>query len=102
MQEAEQTLGLPPRPASSKNLQPVLLTNRSRPPVATTPCQNLFDANRQKREEISQFLDQNGAGNMSTISTGGGIASNNVSTLNLRNVHQYSETFNRTDMRIYK
>ena len=62
---------------------------------------NFFDQNRQKREEISQFLEQNGAGNLSTISTGGGVASNNVSTLQLRNLNQSSEMFNRTDMRIY-
>ena len=62
----------------------------------------MFDQNRQKREEISQFLEQNGAANISTISTGGGAASNNISTLQLRNLNQSSEMFNRTDMRIYQ
>ena len=49
--QAEQTLGLPPQPPK-KNLP----SNRGRPPI--TPNNNiLFDANRQKREEISQFLE---------------------------------------------
>ena len=52
-------MGLPPQhpkkaPAST----------RARPPL--TP-NILFDQNRQKREEISQFLEQNGAHDLSTI-----------------------------------
>ena len=65
---------------------PVIMSSRARLAAVndgvTPGSGNLFDMNRQKREEISQFLEQNGAGNISAISTGGGgIASNNVSTL---------------------
>ena len=56
--EAEQTMGLPPRPASSKNPQAQLLSQRARPPTGATPVSNnLFDHNRIKRDEISQFLE---------------------------------------------
>ena len=61
-----------------------------------------------KREEISQFLEQNGAGNISAISSGTaangglGIKSNNTTALQLSNLNKTSEMFNRTDMRIYQ
>lgn len=64
---------------------PVIMSSRARLAAAkdntTLGSGNLFDMNRQKRDEISQFLEQNGAGNLSTISTGGGVACNNISTL---------------------
>lgn len=108
MQEAETTLGLPPQVPkifpSKDNPQMILSSNRTggRPPMpGGTPGGNLLDINKQKRDEISQFLDQNGVGDISTISTGGGVASNNISTLQFRNFGQSSDAFNRTDMRIY-
>ena len=56
--EAEQTMGLPPRPATSKNIQAQLLSQRNRPPTGATPVStNLFDHNKIKRDEISQFLE---------------------------------------------
>ena len=102
---AEHTLGLPPRPGSSKNPPSVAVSSsRSRPQmIASTPVStSLFDQNRQKREEISQFLEQNGAGNLSTISTGHGVVGNNASMLQLQNLNKSSDVFNRTDMRIYQ
>lgn len=58
----EHTLGLPPRPGSSRvpPQAPVIMSSRAGLAAANGPNQgsgNLFDFNRQKREEISQFLE---------------------------------------------
>ena len=88
--QAEQTLGLPPqRPKKAP------ASTRARPPLNPNV---LFDQHRQKREEISQFLEQNGANDLSTI-----MSNQNVTMQMGQLQHQNSSgLFNKTEMRIYQ